>query len=93
MKRSTPKPVHWTMLAVMTTLLSALPLLAAERVKELSSLDLGTLGGTFSSAAAINARGQIVGTSETPSGGTHAVLWQDSTITDLGTLGGTFGAV
>jgi probable HAF family extracellular repeat protein len=59
--------------------------------------DLGTLpGGKYSFAAAINQRGQIVGTSENnqidlASGNPefHAVLWEDGNILDLGTLGGT----
>jgi probable HAF family extracellular repeat protein len=58
--------------------------------------DLGTLpGGYYSFAAAINQRGQIVGTSENnqidPASGNpefHAVLWDNDKILDLGTLGG-----
>ena len=37
--------------------------------------DLGTLGGTYSIAYAINDNGWIVGTSETADGQYHAVLW------------------
>ena len=37
--------------------------------------DLGTLGGAWSQALAINDRGQIIGDSATRSGETHAVLW------------------
>jgi probable HAF family extracellular repeat protein len=51
-------------------------------------IDLGTLGGLFSSARAINKRGQIVGVAEDANGDDRAVLWEDGTITDLGTLGG-----
>lgn len=56
--------------------------------------DLGTLGGPYSSAAAINNVGQIVGWSDTavlpwPSISRHATLWNDGAhVTDLGTLGG-----
>jgi probable HAF family extracellular repeat protein len=50
--------------------------------------DLGTLGGNYASASAINDRGQVVGASTTTSGEGHAFLWQDGTMTDLGTLGG-----
>jgi len=58
--------------------------------------DLGTLpGGNFSSATAINERGQIAGVSENdqvdPFSGNpefHAVLWENNQILDLGTLGG-----
>jgi probable HAF family extracellular repeat protein len=57
--------------------------------------DLGTLGGSKSFAYDINARGQIVGESETSENGgevgippTHAFFWADDKITDLGTLPG-----
>jgi probable HAF family extracellular repeat protein len=51
--------------------------------------DLGTLGGTRSSANGINNSGQVVGTSYVE--GTnyyHAFLYSDGTMTDLGTFGG-----
>ena len=38
--------------------------------------DLGTFGGRRSSAMAINARGEIVGASDTADGATHATLWR-----------------
>jgi probable HAF family extracellular repeat protein len=52
--------------------------------------DLGTLGGTNSTANAINASGQVVGYANT-TGDTayHATLWNGTNATDLGTLGGT----
>lgn len=52
---------------------------------------LGTLGGDYSNARAINNSGQIVGESRTP-GGTyalHPVLWSNGITIDLGTLGFT----
>jgi probable HAF family extracellular repeat protein len=57
------------------------------------STDLGTLGGTYTHAAAMNARGQIVGWSEISPvypGYTvhHAFLWEHGVMLDLGTLGG-----
>jgi probable HAF family extracellular repeat protein len=56
--------------------------------------DLGTLpGGDFSVAHDINSRGQVVGFSETASGGFHAFLWEDGRMTDLGTLPGGFESV
>jgi probable HAF family extracellular repeat protein len=51
--------------------------------------DLGTLGGTESSAAAIADSGQIVGWADTSSGAQHAASWIGTKVTDLGTLGGT----
>jgi probable HAF family extracellular repeat protein len=38
-------------------------------------IDLGTLGGTYSIAYAINRSGQVVSSSTTASGEYHAVLW------------------
>ena len=54
--------------------------------------DLGTLGGDFSAAHAINDRGQVVGESKTATGETHAFLWDHGVMTDLGTAGETSSA-
>lgn len=55
-----------------------------------TTIDLGTLGATYtsSSASAVNASGQVVVQSATADGYNHAFLWQNATMTDLGTLGG-----
>jgi probable HAF family extracellular repeat protein len=53
--------------------------------------DLGTLGGTFSSASAINELGQVTGVADTAGGASHAFRWTAAGgMRDLGTLGGTF---
>jgi probable HAF family extracellular repeat protein len=49
---------------------------------------LGTLGGSDSLPADINATGQVVGRSYTGSGTQDAFLWSNGSMTDLGTLGG-----
>ena len=50
---------------------------------------LGTLGGSLSSASAINADGWIVGWGATRSGARHAFLWRDGRMLDLGTPPGS----
>ena len=53
--------------------------------------DLGTLGGSLSDAYAINNSCQVVGFSWTPTGDSHAFIWDAATgMRDLGTLGGSW---
>jgi probable HAF family extracellular repeat protein len=56
-------------------------------------VDLGTLGGVYASAAALNNLGQVAGNSDLAdvTAFPHAFLWSRKTgMQDLGTLGGTF---
>lgn len=73
-------------LALLASILFAPPLAAQSP----SIVDLGTLGGDRSEAMAINASGQVVGSSTLASGATRAFLYTRGTMVDLGTLpGGT----
>lgn len=49
---------------------------------------LPALGGQQSGAVAVNPDGLVAGTSQTPRGVPHAVVWQDGAIRDLGSLTG-----
>lgn len=50
--------------------------------------DLGTLGGSWSTASDINEWGQVTGTSVTAGGEARAYFWVDGTMYEIGTLGG-----
>jgi probable HAF family extracellular repeat protein len=50
--------------------------------------NLGTLGGDWSTAAALNNKGQVVGTSARSDGRLRASRWTNGKMLDLGTLGG-----
>src|SRR5512137_857723 len=51
--------------------------------------DLGTLGGTYSRAYAINKTGQVAGASLTSSEEMHPFLYSNGSMKDLGTFGGS----
>jgi len=52
-------------------------------------VDLGTLGGTNSDGVAIDANGQIAGSSDVPGDAySHAFLWNGASMKDLGTVTG-----
>jgi len=56
-------------------------------------VNLGSLGGTCTSASAMNNAGQIAGYSFLPGDGVfHPFLWDRGKLRDLETLGGNFGA-
>ena len=50
--------------------------------------DLGTLGGTSTTAYGVNNLGQVVGASETAQNASHAFLWEAGRMTDLSLLEG-----
>jgi probable HAF family extracellular repeat protein len=51
-----------------------------------SMQDLGTLGGTTSSAAAINSSNVIVGSASTAAGASHAFIYNNGNMLDLNSL-------
>jgi probable HAF family extracellular repeat protein len=61
---------------------------SSERTAKYAVRDLGTLGGTVTAAADVNALDQVVGFSMTADGFLHAFIWDRGVMTDLGTLGG-----
>ncbi|SDP70128.1 hypothetical protein [Desulforhopalus singaporensis] len=53
--------------------------------QEIQAIDIGTLGGNYSLAIAINNFGQIIGTSKTDSGERHGFFWEPTNgMVDLG---------
>lgn len=61
--------------------LAALPAVA----RDYTLVDLGTLGGPGSYAAAIANDGTVVGCADVPGAGAHAFAWKDGVMRDLGT--------
>jgi probable HAF family extracellular repeat protein len=77
-------------ITLFTALAAAVPLSAqGQAIPQFTVKDLGTLGGTFSWATALNNKGWVVGYSSlTGDSLVHAFVWQKGVIRDLGTLGG-----
>ena len=67
--------------------------LEASKDAEYDVTDLGTLGGKFSQASALNNRGQVAGLSLTAQDEAHGYVWRGGKMTDVGTLGGEFSLV
>lgn len=62
----------------------------SQATERYSITDLGTLGGVSSEAAGVNRFGEVVGSSATAAGVSHAFLYRNGQMFDLGTLpGGT----
>ena len=62
---------------------------AAAAPRPVTVTDLGSFGGSYTIANAVNERGQVVGYGQLADGETHhAFLWEKGKLTDLGTLGG-----
>jgi probable HAF family extracellular repeat protein len=51
-------------------------------------INIGTLGGTFTTTTAINDHKQVTGTSSLPNGTNHAFLYTQGAMRDLGTMAG-----
>jgi probable HAF family extracellular repeat protein len=62
--------------------------------RQTGMVDIGSFGGSFGSANALNNRGQVAGEAYSTGDATdHAFIWSKSDgIRDLGTLGGTYSA-
>ncbi len=60
----------------------------ADRLPKYAVRDLGTLGGTVTAGADVNALSQVVGFSMTADGFLHGFIWDRGAMADLGTLGG-----
>ncbi len=71
--------------------LAAIPAAPAAAGGGYTITDLGTFGGTYSVASAVNDNGIVVGQAEYPNGDAHAFLYGGALpLTDLMTLGGSF---
>jgi len=64
--------------------------LPATRAAGINPIDLGTLGGNWSTGVKISETGILIGYSATATNETHGFLWSEGMMVDLGTLGGSF---
>ena len=95
-----PHAVLWFLSAIAFTLQSCTPdeqttepnTSASQSPGQYRAVDLGTLGGAWSSAGDVSPAGQVVGASDIqacPPCPSHAFLWDNGEMKDLGTLAGT----
>jgi autotransporter-associated beta strand protein/probable HAF family extracellular repeat protein len=69
--------------------LAAAPFFSAQAIAATYTItDLGSLGGTVTSAARINSSGEIAGNSQDSTGTSYAFTWLNGTMTSLGSLNG-----
>ncbi len=73
---------------VTSALVSVLAILGLPSNAQYTITDLGTLGGTLSTASAINQAGHITGYATDAAGHDRAFLWQNGQMTDLGSAAG-----
>ena len=96
LRRSEMKTIYFRLFAIIVAVIFFATPFCVAQVQYVVT-DLGTLGGTSSSAYGINNSGQVVGGATTSSSDTyypyHAFLWQNgSGMQDLGALGGSFSS-
>ncbi len=84
---------RWLFVALWALVLTQGRSLAQDQNVTYTVTDLGTLGGTSSTACGMNSRGEVVGFSSIATGQSHAFRWRDGEMTDLGTLPGLFFSV
>src|SRR6266498_5004895 len=63
------------------------PTIPVESAANFTLVELGTLGGNYSEAIAVNDHVQVVGNSEMAGGEYHAFFWENGVMTDLGIPG------
>ena len=87
-----PLPSRRKLVAVVLLLAFVMPQLPLAQAQGIT--ELGTLGGTYSSATAVSADGAVVVGAADMAGNTarHAFRWTSAGMADLGTLGGTYSS-